>query len=60
MERWYDVMSMLVGGLLFGYIIGAVGNVVQQTSARENEYHSNMSDLKHFMKDLKLPFQLQV
>jgi len=59
LERWFDVISMLVGGLLFGYIVGAVGNVVQQTSARENQYYQYMGDLKHFMDELKLPHQLQ-
>jgi hypothetical protein len=29
-ERIFDIVAMLIGALVFGYIIGAVGNVVQQ------------------------------
>jgi hypothetical protein len=31
-ERIFDIVAMLIGALVFGYIIGAVGNVVQQRS----------------------------
>ena len=27
-ERIFDIVAMLIGALVFGYIIGAVGNVI--------------------------------
>lgn len=58
-ERIFDIIAMLFGGLIFGYIIGAVGNVVQQRSAKENEYYTSMSSLATFTKELKIPLSLQ-
>mmetsp|Transcript_46735 Transcript_46735/g.89250 ORF Transcript_46735/g.89250 Transcript_46735/m.89250 type:complete len:630 (+) Transcript_46735:135-2024(+) len=58
-EKWFVVVVMLIGGVIFGYIIGAVSNVVQQTSAKENEHQMAMNDLKLFLVDLKLPGSLQ-
>ncbi|KAK3255690.1 hypothetical protein CYMTET_35140 [Cymbomonas tetramitiformis] len=58
-ERIFDIIAMLFGGLIFGYIIGAVGNVVQQRSAKENEYYTSMSNLATFTKELKIPLSLQ-
>jgi hypothetical protein len=59
MERWFDVVAMLLGGLIFGYIIGAIGNLVQQTSAKENEYHMAMNELDFFMNEMKLPLVMR-
>jgi len=59
MERWFDVVAMLLGGLIFGYIIGAIGNLVQQTSAKENEYHMAMNELDFFMNEMKLPLLMR-
>jgi hypothetical protein len=58
-ERWFDVVAMLLGGLIFGYIIGAIGNLVQQASAKENEYHMAMNELDIFMNEMKLPLLMR-
>lgn len=50
---------MLIGALVFGYIIGAVGNVVQQRSAKENEFFTSMQNLDGFMQEQRLPAELQ-
>ena len=49
-ERLFDIVAMLIGALVFGYIIGAVGNVVQQRSAKENEFFTAMQNLDGFMQ----------
>lgn len=58
-ERIFDIVVMVLGGLVFGYIIGAVGNVVQQRNAKENEYYTAMTQLNDFMSEQKLPPSLQ-
>ncbi|KAK3241041.1 hypothetical protein CYMTET_49165 [Cymbomonas tetramitiformis] len=58
-ERIFDIVVMVLGGLVFGYIIGAVGNVVQQRNAKENEYFTAMTQLNDFMCEQKLPPSLQ-
>eukprot|EP00242_Pyramimonas_sp_CCMP2087_P007288 CAMPEP_0198207028 /NCGR_PEP_ID=MMETSP1445-20131203/10522_1 /TAXON_ID=36898 /ORGANISM="Pyramimonas sp., Strain CCMP2087" /LENGTH=895 /DNA_ID=CAMNT_0043879923 /DNA_START=635 /DNA_END=3319 /DNA_ORIENTATION=+ len=58
-EHVYVIIMMLVGALVFGYVIGQLGNVVTQRNSKTNAYYASMSQLDHFMEEQKLPKELQ-
>ena len=50
-ERLMCTVCMLCGGFMFGYIIGAVGNVITSRNARHAEFCSDMLALNQFLSE---------
>ena len=50
-ERLITTLCMLIGGFMFGYIIGAVGNVITSRNVRHADFCSEMLHLNHFLNE---------
>ena len=53
-ERIFVSVAMLVGAFMYGYIIGAVGNVIAQANSRKNAFYTLMGELNSFLDEGKL------
>jgi hypothetical protein len=51
MERVVCTLCMLIGGFMFGYIIGAVGSVITSRNLRHAEFCGDMLHLNQFMTE---------
>ena len=54
-ERIFVSVAMLVGAFMYGYIIGAVGNVIAQANSRKNAFYTLMGELNSFGRGQALP-----
>lgn len=53
-ETMYAIVAMLLGGFMFGYVIGAVGNIIATREAKKNQTYRQMEDLNEFIASNKL------
>ena len=60
LERVFASMSMLVGAFVYGYIIGAVGNVIAQANEKKNKFYALMGELNSFLSEGKLSPDLRI
>ena len=59
-ERIFVSVAMLVGAFMYGYIIGAVGNVIAQANSRKNAFYTLMGELNSFLDEGKLSPDLRI
>ena len=50
-ERIFVSFAMLVGAFVYGYIIGAVSNVISTKNAKKNDFYKLMGELNSFLKE---------
>lgn len=50
-ERIFVSFAMLVGAFVYGYIIGAVSNVISTKNAKKNDFYKLMGELNAFLKE---------
>jgi voltage-gated potassium channel Kch len=60
LERIFVSIAMLVGAFVYGYIIGAVSNVISTRNAKTNRFHQLMSELNAFLDEGKFKPELRV
>ena len=59
-ERVYVIMAMLIGAFEYGYIVGAVSNVIATRNEKVNKFQGVMRDLNGFLIDHGFPQDLRV
>lgn len=59
-ERIFVSICMLVGAFIYGYIIGAVSNVITTRNAKRNRFYQLMSDLNSFLDEGKFAKGLRI
>jgi CRP-like cAMP-binding protein len=59
-ERVYVIIAMLVGAFEYGYIVGAVSNIIATRNEKINKFQMVMRDLNAFLTDHNLPQHLRV
>ena len=59
-ERVYVIVAMLVGAFEYGYIVGAVSNVIATRNEKVNKFQGVMRDLNGFLTDHGFPQDLRV
>ena len=59
-ERAFVSIMMLVGAFAYGYIIGAVGNVIAQANEKKNKFYALMGELNSFLSEGKLSPALRI
>ena len=59
-ERIFTIFAMMVGCAVFGYIIGSTTSLVASADAASAQLAERISNLNMYMKDRKLPRELQV
>ena len=59
-ERIFCSIMMLVGAFAYGYIIGAVGNVITQANEKKNKFYALMGELNSFLGEGKLDPALRI
>ena len=59
-ERIFCSIMMLVGAFAYGYIIGAVGNVITQANEKKNKFYALMGELNSFLGEGKLHPALRI
>ena len=59
-ERIFCSIMMLVGAFAYGYIIGAVGNVIAQANEKKNKFYALMGELNSFLDEGKLTPALRI
>jgi voltage-gated potassium channel Kch len=59
-ERIFVSAAMLIGAFMYGYIIGAVGNVIAQANSKKNEFYALMGELNSFLDEGKLSPELRI
>ena len=59
-ERIFCSIMMLVGAFAYGYIIGAVGNVITQANEKKNKFYALMGELNSFLDEGRLNRALRI
>jgi voltage-gated potassium channel Kch len=59
-ERVFVSVAMLFGAFIYGYIIGAVSNVISTRNQRTNKFYQLMSELNAFLKEGKFKHDLRI
>lgn len=59
-ERVYVIIAMLVGAFEYGYIVGAVSNIIATRNEKLNRFQGLMRDLNGFLVDHRFPQALRV
>jgi len=59
-ERVYVIIAMLVGAFEYGYIVGAVSNIIATRNEKMNRFQGLMRDLNGFLVDHRFPQELRV
>ena len=59
-ERVYVIIAMLIGAFEYGYIVGAVSNVIATRNEKVNNFQVMMRDLNAFMHENRFPQPLRV
>ena len=59
-ERVFVSFAMLVGAFVYGYIIGAVSNVISTRNAKMNRFYQLMSELNNFLQEGKFKPDLRI
>jgi CRP-like cAMP-binding protein len=59
-ERIYVIIAMLVGAFEYGYIVGAVSNIIATRNEKMNRFQGVMRDLNGFLTDHRFPQELRV
>lgn len=59
-ERVYVIIAMLIGAFEYGYIVGAVSNVIATRNEKTNKFQALMRDLNSFMGENRFPPSLCV
>ena len=59
-ERIFCSIMMLVGAFAYGYIIGAVGNVITQANEKKNKFYALMGELNSFLDEGRLTRALRI
>ena len=59
-ERIYVIIAMLIGAFEYGYIVGAVSNVIATRNEKLNKFQAMMRDLNGFLTDHMFPQKLRV
>mmetsp|Transcript_9637 Transcript_9637/g.33592 ORF Transcript_9637/g.33592 Transcript_9637/m.33592 type:complete len:824 (+) Transcript_9637:290-2761(+) len=54
-ERIFSVVAMLIGGFMFGYVIGAVSGVLAARNERVNKFRAEMKELNQFLEEGNIP-----
>ncbi|XP_076822434.1 uncharacterized protein LOC143468867 isoform X3 [Clavelina lepadiformis] len=57
-ERIYCIFILLIGGLLYAAILGNVTNIIQQITAKEQEFLDNLKVVRNFGRLYALPAEL--
>ena len=57
-ERWYALMSLLVGALVFGYILSSVGDLMGNIDQNAVAVDAKLTDVKNLMRWHRVPRQL--
>ena len=57
-ERAVCIVCMLIGGFMFGYVIGAVGGVLATQNIRHAEFCRDLTALNEFMSEGRFPLAL--
>ena len=59
-ERIYVIIAMLIGAFEYGYIVGAVSNVIATRNEKLNKFQAMMRDLNSFLTEHMFPQKLRV
>jgi len=59
-ERVYVIVGMLVGAFEYGYIVGAVSNIIATRNEKINKFQMVMRDLNGFLTEHRFPQHLRV
>ena len=59
-ERVFVSLMMLIGAFAYGYIIGAVGNVIAQANNKKNKFYALMGELNSFLDEGRLTPELRI
>ena len=54
-ERWYVIVGMIIGALIYSYVIGTVCTVIHELMAVSLEFQENMDLLTEYMLENDLP-----
>lgn len=58
-QRVYVTCVMLVGGFMYGYIIGAVSALLASAGERRHKFFNTMKKLNHFLSNRLIPSGLR-
>ena len=58
-ERLYALTTQLVGAAYFGFLIGNISTLLETIDVRSSALKSKMNELREYMKDRRLPAELQ-
>ena len=59
-ERVFVSIAMLIGAFIYGYIIGAVSNVIQTRNQKVNRFYQLMGELNAFVAEGNIKQELRV
>jgi CRP-like cAMP-binding protein len=59
-EKGFVIFAMVIGGSMFGYVLGNVSDVIANRNAAESMVNAKMEALNSYMKSRALPHDLQV
>ena len=57
-ERFYALMSMVVGGGFYGYIIASMASLVSTFDVNQNLYYEKMDTVVAYMRQRNFPGEL--
>lgn len=59
LERFYAIMTMLVGTIVFGGLVSQVTQLVQTRNPHQQKYNEQVREFKDFVANLSLPVALK-
>jgi hypothetical protein len=57
-EVWYSIVAMLVGAIVFGYVIGTVGVCFASITASTMRHNARLGEMVAYLKHNKVPTSL--
>ena len=60
LERWYAIMCMIIGTLVFGQVIANLGEILETAGGGHRAMQARLNSLHNFMREKKLSYELQV
>jgi hypothetical protein len=58
-ERVYAIVTMIVGGVIFGALVGQVASAIDKRNPQQQAFNNKMYELKLFLADAGLPADLR-
>lgn len=55
LERFYAILTMLTGGVVFGALVGRVTSLIDKRNPQAKAFREKMNEFKSFLADCKIP-----